>query len=40
MTMKLHFVAERKQSLSSIVDNLNQMDGLHVVLGKDEVIVK
>lgn len=40
MTMKLHFVAERKQSLSSIVDNLNQMDGLHVVLGKNEVIVE
>lgn len=40
MGMELHFVAERKQSLAEVVENLNQMDGLNIVVGKNEVIVK
>lgn len=40
MSMELHFVAERKQSLASIVDNLNQMDGVNIVVGKNEIIVR
>ena len=40
MSMELHFVAERKQSLASIVDNLNQMDGVNIVVGKHEIIVR
>lgn len=40
MSMKLHFVAERKQSLASIVDNLNQMDGVNITVGKNEIVVR
>lgn len=40
MDLQFHFVAERSQSLSSIIDNLNQMDGVNVELGKNEIIVR
>lgn len=40
MSLQLHFVAERKQSLASIIDNLNMMDGVNVELGKDEIVVR
>ncbi len=40
MDLQFHFVAERSQSLSSIIESLNQMDGVNVELGKNEIIVR
>lgn len=40
MSLRLHFVAERKQSLESVIEALNQMDGVSVELGKDEIVVR
>lgn len=40
MSLQFHFVAERKQSLESIIESLNLMDGVNVELGKNEIIVR
>ena len=40
MSLQFHFVAERKQSLESIIESLNMMDGVHVELGKNEIVVR
>lgn len=40
MSMQLHFVAERSQSLHQIIDQLNQMDDLDIVAGKDDIVIR
>ena len=40
MDTQLHFVAERRQSLTSVINSLNELDGVDIVLGKDEITVK
>ena len=40
MDMRLHFVAERSQSLPQIINSLSEMDGVDIVLGSNEIVVK
>lgn len=40
MSLQFHFVAERKQSLESIIESLNLMDGVNIELGKNEIVVR
>lgn len=36
----VHFVAERRETLASVVASLNKIDGVHVVLSDEELTVK
>lgn len=40
MNLRLHFVAERTQSLAEIVNSLSEMDGVNIELGSNEIVVK
>lgn len=40
MDLRLHFVAERKQSLPQIINSLTEMDGVDIQLGSNEIVVK
>lgn len=40
MNLRLHFVAERTQSLAEIVNSLSEMDGVDIELGSNEIVVK
>lgn len=40
MDMRLHFVAERTQSLPQIINSLCEMDGVDIELGTNEIVVK
>lgn len=40
MSMQLHFVAERSQNLNQIIEQLNQMDDLDIVVGKNEIVIR
>lgn len=40
MSMRLHFVAERSATLEKVIEQLNQMDGLDIVDGKNEILVR
>lgn len=40
MSMQLHFVAERSQNLNQIIEQLNQMDDLDIVAGKDDIVIR
>ena len=40
MDIRLHFVADRTQSLPQIINSLCEMDGVDIELGSDEIVVK
>lgn len=40
MNMRIHFVDERSRSLQDIVNDLNNIDGVQVFLGTDDIIVR
>ncbi|MCR5132255.1 MAG: FecR domain-containing protein [Prevotella sp.] len=40
MNMRLHFVAERTESLPQIINSLSEMDGVEIELGASEIIIK
>ena len=40
MDLRLHFVADRTQSLPEIINSLCEMDGVDIELGSNEIVVK
>lgn len=40
MYLRLHFVADRGETLRQILENLNEMDGVKIVIKDNEIIVK
>lgn len=38
--LRLHFVAERRERLSTVLDQLNSMDSVNVVLDRKEIVVR
>lgn len=38
--LRLHFVAERRERLSTVIDQLNSMDSVNVVLDRKEIVVR
>lgn len=40
MRLQLHFVAERSMPLKSLIESLNEMDGVDITMGKIEITVR